>query len=97
VVRDLPDLLRVSLLLSQRLLCLAPSPMHLAASHRIIIPDPAAGSGPMTAADLAVEVSAALFKGRHTAQLAALQRLVPVGEASRDLRLLFFKVGWGVG
>ena len=33
---------------------------------------------------------AALFRGRHTPQLAALQRLLP--PASQDMRLLFFRV-----
>jgi hypothetical protein len=41
-------------------------------------------------ADVAVQVAAGLFAGRHTAQLAALQRLLPA--TVQDMRLLFFKV-----
>ena len=90
MVRDLPDLLRVALLFSQRLLCLSPSPLHASAARR-----PSSGRGndsgePLTPADLGVDVCAALFRGRHTAQLAALQRLLP-GD-SQDMRLLFFRV-----
>jgi hypothetical protein len=76
---------------AQRLLCLSPSPLHAAATTGAA----SGGSGAAAAlspADLAVEVSAALFQGRQTAQLAQLQRLLPAGAASQDMRLLFFKV-----
>ncbi len=90
VVRDLPDLQRVALLFSQRLLGLSPSPLHASSGRR---PSSARGGGsnePLTPADLAVDVSAALFRGRHTPQLAALQRLLPAD--TQDMRLLFFRV-----
>lgn len=94
VVRDLPDLQRVALLFSQRLLCLSPSPLHASAGRRPSSGRGGSSSEPLTPADLAVEVCAALFRGRHTAQLAAVQRLLPAG--SQDSRLLFFRVRvWG--
>ncbi|KAL4855567.1 Nuclear pore complex protein NUP160 [Chlorella vulgaris] len=88
VVRDLPDLQRVALLFTQRLLCLSHSPIHTGGRQlqqgpnekRIDTVDPA---------DVAVQVAAGLFAGRHTAQLAALQRLLPA--TVQDMRLLFFK------
>ncbi|PRW20989.1 kinase [Chlorella sorokiniana] len=90
VVRDLPDLQRVALLFSQRLLCLSPSPLHASAGRRPSSAGRGGGSSePLTPADLGVDVCAALFRGRHTAQLAALQRLLPSG--SQDMRLLFFR------
>lgn len=93
VVRDLPDLQRVSLLFAQRLLCLQPSPLHASAA-RNLSREVAEGDGtfpPPSPADVSVEVCSALFRGRHTAQLAALQLLLPA--SSQDMRLLFFKVG----
>lgn len=93
VVRDLPDLQRVSLLFAQHLLCLEPSPLH-AAGNRRLQPGLAEERGQLAPADLAADVCAALFRGRHSAQLAALQRLLPRG--GQDMRLLFFRVGgWG--
>ncbi|EFN52609.1 hypothetical protein CHLNCDRAFT_138668 [Chlorella variabilis] len=96
VVRDLPDLQRVSLLLSQRLLCLSPSPLHAAAPGAALhLPRGGGGGGQpgggrqTSPDDLAVQVAAELFAGRHTAQLAALQRLLPPD--TQDMRLLFFR------
>lgn len=93
VVRDLPDLQRICLLFAQHLLCLEASLLH-AAGNRRLQPSPAEERGQPSPADLAVDVCSALFRGRHSAQLAALQRLLP--RDGQDMRLLFFRVG-GVG
>lgn len=93
-MRDLPDLQHVSLLFAQRLLCLAPSPA-LGAPRPARSPEDAArpSAQPLAPADLAVDACARLFRGRHTAQLAALQRLLPADGG--DMRLLFFRVRAG--
>lgn len=89
VVRDLPDLQRVCLLFAQHLLCLEPSPLH-AAGNRRLQPSPAEERGQLSPADQASDACAALFRGRHIGQLAALQRLLP--RDGGDMRLLFFQV-----
>ncbi|KAL4420612.1 hypothetical protein ABPG75_010268 [Micractinium tetrahymenae] len=89
VVRDLPDLQRISLLFAQHLLCLEPSPLHAAGNRRLQL-SPAEERGQLTPADQAVDLCAALFRGRQSAQLAALQRLLPA-QGGQDMRLLFFR------